>query len=201
MFDKNINTEIGKYTDNPSYVLSPNVCFHCFDFLKNSKLNKNFEIFTAKTTCSRYESLNVEDLIRLQSFTMREIIYYGSNDNVENIRNQTINHFKMFLDKLDLKSRFVSASDPFFADINYAKTIFQTTMNTKIEAQVWIPYKKKWLAVASFNNHMDVLVNKYNIKLKNNNKLFSGCTGYGYERLLFSIVSQHGPQLKKIKFN
>ena len=84
--------------------------------------------------------------------------------------------------------------------MNFAKTIFQTSMNTKYEAQVWIPYKKDWLAITSFNNHMDVLTKKYNISFKNSNNIFSGCVGYGLERIAYSIISQYGEKFLKIKF-
>ena len=57
---------------------------------------------------------------------------------------------------------------------------------------MYLPYEKKWLAVGSFNNHLDTLTKAYSIKSKNNKKINSGCVGIGYERLLYAIYSQQG---------
>jgi hypothetical protein len=54
-----------------------------------------------------------------------------------------------------------------------------------------LPYEKKWLSVGSFNNHLDILVKKYNINIKSGKKsLYSGCIGWGYERFVYAIIAQ-----------
>ena len=77
--------------------------------------------------------------------------------------------------------------------MTYTLTGVVSTRSTKF--QFWLPNEKKWLAVGSFNNHLDVLVNKYNIKSKKK-LIHSGCLGWGYERLIYAVISQ-GKNLNK----
>ena len=91
-----------------------------------------------------------------------------------------------------LKFRVLTASDPFFATGSERKRVYQMAMDLKYELQVYIPHSKSWLAVASFNNHQQSLVVPYNINFNSTSPLFSGCVGYGYERLAYALYSQFG---------
>lgn len=175
----------------PDQILSPTVCFNCFESFKNKKINKQVKI-TAIGNCHRYESLNYKTLERLKIYSMREWILMGNKNFVKINLNDLIKKFKIIFNRWKIKYRICTASDPFFSNKEIQKKIFQYSNKLKYELQIYLPFEKKWLAVASFNNHLDTMIKSYNIKSTNKKKLYSGCVGIGYERLLYGIFSQKG---------
>lgn len=181
-------SKISNYLDSPKLVISPTVCYHIFETLKNSRLNSD-TIFDSISSCNRFESINYLTFERLQSFTMREFVGYGSPEFVKNFLKDNIEYFKRVFIKNKIKFRIVTANDAFFSQVGIKKMAYQSMNDLKFEFQFWLPNEKKWLAVGSFNNHLDVLVNKYNIKSKKK-LIHSGCLGWGYERLIYAVISQ-----------
>ena len=47
-------------------------------------------------------------------------------------------------------------------------------------------------SIASFNDHGNVFYDRFNIAVKDENSRFSGCVGWGYERIIYSILAQKG---------
>ena len=178
--------------DTHKQILSPTVCYHCFETLRNQMIPSDGSLYTAIAPCHRHESLNISGLSRLQSFTMREIIFFGTDDFVEMNRNEIQEHCKSYFIELGLKFRIVTASDPFFTSGAEAKRIYQSALALKLEIQVFLPHSDKWISVASFNNHQQSLVAPYKIGFDSNSDLYSGCVGYGYERLAYALYSQFG---------
>ena len=187
----NQNSIIKKHSEDPKYLLSPTVCFNCFENFQNSIIPNNLKI-TSISNCHRYESLNYKSFERLKVFSMRELIIFGSNKNIMINIEKSIEFFKKIFNKMKLNYKICSATDAFFGIENIGKKIFQHSNNLKYEILMYLPYEKKWLAVGSFNNHLDTLTKAYSIKSKNNKKINSGCVGIGYERLLYAIYSQQG---------
>ena len=68
--------EIKKKLDLPKMVMSPAVCYHCFETLKKTRINKNI-VYNSISSCNRFENQNYKSLERLQSFTMREYVAFG----------------------------------------------------------------------------------------------------------------------------
>ena len=129
------------------------------------------------------------------SFTVRDIMFLGDQIFVKKTINELFQELKDFFISSDLCFSIEVADDPFFSSqIN--KKVFQQSYELKYEILVYIPHLKKKIAVGSINNHLNTYGKALNIK---NNKGFihSGCVGIGFERLLFSIYSQYGNNLKK----
>ncbi|MGA1823440.1 MAG: aminoacyl--tRNA ligase-related protein [bacterium] len=183
---------LDEHLDEPNQILSPTVCYHTFEGLRGQCLPASGAEFTAIASCHRYESHNVQGLSRLQTFTMREIIFFGSTDSVEKSRTEILEHCKLCLVDWDVKFRIVTASDPFFTNGSESKRIFQSVMELKYEIQVYLPHSDSWLSIASFNNHQQSLVKPYDITFQSGAPLYSGCVGYGYERLAYALYSQFG---------
>mgnify|MGYP001234052144 FL=1 len=178
--------------DAHEQILSPTVCYHCFETLRGATIPKNGVQYTAIGSCHRNESKNINDLERLQSFTMREIIFLGNAEFVESCRQEIMDHCKNIMIEWGLKFRIVTASDPFFTSEAQLKRIYQTAMALKYEIQAYLPYLDKWISIASFNNHQSSLVDLYNISFNTKEQLVSGCVGYGYERMGLAKLSQLG---------
>jgi seryl-tRNA synthetase len=178
--------------DMHKQVLSPTVCYHCFETLRDQSIPVDGAQYTAIAPCYRNESRNIKGLSRLQTFTMREIVFFGTVDFVETKRNEILSHCKSYLVDLGLKFRIVTASDPFFTSGAEAKRIYQSALALKYEIQTYLPHSDTWISVASFNNHQQSLVTSYKIGFDSNSDLYSGCVGYGYERLAYALYSQFG---------
>jgi len=175
--------------ETPHWALSPTVCYHTFELLRDKKINRNV-IFTALSKCGRNENCQENDLTRLRNFTMREIIFLGTEEFVENCRKDILSFSINFFENLGLKFRVVTASDPFFVNGSELKRVYQTAFMLKYELQILLPFSDNWVAVASFNNHQNSIVKSY--KINSDRNLFSGCVGFGYERIVYSIFSQLG---------
>ncbi len=188
----NLHEWLDNKLDTHDQVLSPTVCYHCFETLRNQEIPTDGVQYTAIASCHRNESRNISGLSRLQTFTMREIIFFGAVDYVESCRNEILAHFQSYLVALGLKFRVVTASDPFFTSGAEAKRVYQSVLALKYEIQAYLPHSDSWISVASFNNHQQALVSPYRISFESDAELHSGCVGYGYERLAYAMYSQFG---------
>jgi seryl-tRNA synthetase len=194
---ESIHQWLDEKLDEHDQILSPTVCYHCFEILRNQVIPCSGAQFTAIAPCHRHESLSIQGLTRLQTFTMREIIFFGSADFVGNCIEEILEHGKTILSEWGVQFRIVTASDPFFAGGAELKRIYQSTMSLKYEIQAYLPHAESWLSIASFNNHQQSLVEPYVIKFDANEPLHSGCVGYGYERMAYAMYSQFGCDKKK----
>jgi hypothetical protein len=175
-------------------LLSPTICFHCYAWLQNSCLPAP-RSFTAAGKCFRYESGNLGGLERLWDFTMREIIFLGPAEYVLSQREKAINESIKLLDEWQLSFEIISATDPFFVD-EYSMTSFQAAFDLKYEIQAPLPYRKKGVAVGSFNFHQDMFGRSLNISGADLQAVNTGCVGFGLERLVLAFLAQHGLNAK-----
>jgi seryl-tRNA synthetase len=171
-------------------LLSSAVCFHCYAWLQNQSL-KQPGVFTAVGKCFRYESGNLGKLERLWDFTMRELIFVGTQEQVLDQRERAIKETTKLLDEWGLSYEISSATDPFFID-EYSAATFQMAFDLKFEIQASLPYKRKTLAVGSFNFHRDYFGRSLNISCAGGEAASTGCAAFGLERLVLAFLSQHG---------
>ena len=170
--------------------VSPTICYHCFRLHRGETLEGASRLFTAVGRCGRKEPfVGPED--RLQLFTMREVIAFGSEQDVEAERKHWMDVAWALVTALDLTARIVVAFDPFFVFASKLKA-YQKLLKTKYELQVRLPEEDRWCAVASFNHHGAALTRAFQIKGPTATPLQSGCIGFGYERLLVATVAQRG---------
>tara|TARA_R100001143_G_C3346763_1_gene127246 strand:+ start:157 stop:1284 length:1128 start_codon:yes stop_codon:yes gene_type:complete len=181
--------EIKKKLDLPKMVMSPAVCYHCFETLKKTRINKNI-VYNSISSCNRFENQNYKSLERLQSFTMREYVAFGDEKFINSFLKKTLNYFKKYFIARKIYFRIVTASDAFFSQKGMSRMAYQKINELKYEIQFWLPDEKKWLAVGSFNNHLDVLSKKYEIINRTGKILNSACIAWGYERLVYALISQ-----------
>ena len=187
-----VTSEIQKHLSVPTSVLAPTVCYHCFEALSKTVIECKNKVYTALGHCHRHESHNLEGLMRLQHFRMRELIYLGTSDFIEEQLNLMLDWMTNILTSCNVSYRVVVATDPFFLGEAEKKALYQTTFELKRELQIYIPHADRWIAVGSFNNHQNVIMKKYNIEMKNQTNAMSGCIGFGYERFIYALYSQFG---------
>jgi len=177
---------------NPQYILTPAVCLHCYIGLQNTILDiKNPYVITTKGRCFRYESNNLNGNTRLWDFTMREIVFIGTEEAVETLRQQSMQFVRDLVEILELNCFIETASDPFFIDIKN-KEYFQLITKVKYELRMNIPFNNTSIAVASFNSHGNHFGRSYHITSKTGTYVNTGCTAFGIERWVYAFLSQYG---------
>ena len=120
----NNSSKVKSNLDFPNFILSPTVCFNCFETLKNTKIKNTLKI-TALENCHRYESLNYKSFERLNIYSMREWIILGSRIDIEKNLEKFLKKFKNIFNKWNITFRICTASDPFFSNKDIKKKIFQ----------------------------------------------------------------------------
>jgi seryl-tRNA synthetase len=174
-------------------LLSPSVCFHWYNWLRQSSLERPRSI-TALGKCFRYESSSLAGLERLWDFTMREIIFVGPEPFVLERRQACVEAASRLLDDLGLEYEIATATDPFFVDTFAVQAAFQHGFELKFELLCPLPYSGKKLAVGSINYHRDFFGRTFSIDHQGQ-PAHTGCIGFGLERLALAIAAQHGPAM------
>jgi len=180
-----------QHLQTPDWVLSPTVCHHCFESLKDDALDSVRKV-TALNQCARYEVHGTRSMERLRLYWMREFIHFNTDaeaiaSSLDDILDDTIK----ILTRWGISHEVVTASDPFFSDSGTAKRMFQNTFALKRELK--LPLSEGSIACASFNNHQESLTKSFAItSLASDANLNSCCVGWGYDRLLLCLFSQLG---------
>ena len=170
---------------------SSTVCYHFFGALAGATIKEN-TCMTALGRCTRYEEGDLDDLSRLTNFTMRELMFIGSKNYCEATLNKALTDTVSLFDrKYKLSFHIQTASDPFFGENSETKAKVQLLSRAKLELTAEIPFKNETISLASFNNHGNVFYRRFNIS-SDMPDYCSGCVGWGYERILFAVISQHG---------
>lgn len=171
-------------------VLAPTVCYHCIESLRDVTLARQ-ACYTALNPCHRHEVDGDHGLDRLHTFRMREIIAFGDPQFVGGVLDVTLEWTMTLLRRWDLAFRVSTASDPFFAGAQEGKLFYQAAFALKRELRMPLGFNGRWIAVASFNNHQQSFARAFSIRGPDP-ALHSGCTGWGYERLLYAMLASLG---------
>lgn len=171
--------------------LRPCICYHVYEELQQQSLDR-FTLYTSKGQCFRHEvSWKTNDFRKIE-FTMREIVFVGEREQVEEFRNKLINEVWQVFENLGLKGRVVSARDPFFHyDDMKTKGAFQAMANAKYELE-YVSKNGKTISIASFNNCGDMICRKYGITDPEQEYLHSGCVAFGMDRWKEAISDTYG---------
>lgn len=181
--------------DRPQQVLTPTVCYPLFEFLRGEILPNDGLSITALAKCHRHENKNTQGLSRLQTFSMREFVFWGSADYVREQLTASQDYAVELLEKWDVGFVLQTACDPFFGGTVANKRFFQNFMKMKLELRMNLPYADDTISVGSFNNHADSLTSKFDIAMDSDEKCCSGCVGFGYERFALALMAQFGTDI------
>lgn len=187
------DTQVEKYLGEVKSILAPTVCHHLFQTIKLSKSTEKFSV-TGSSKCHRNEDKTAYGIERLNSFTMREIIFIDEPDIVTHKLKEFSTILNDIFNKWDIYFIKMNATDPFFAGEMSNKKIYQSMLDLKNEYKFHLPYSNKWLATTSINYHRDSILHGFDI---NTDKLHSGCIAFGLERIALSLLSQFGTNIKE----
>jgi len=180
----------------PPCCLSPAVCYHCYLGLEGQRLTEGPAVVTAAGKCFRYESINMVGLDRLWDFTMREIVFVGTEDDVLTHRARGLELAAAQLEAWDLAGHVETANDPFFSAAYAGKSYAQLRGELKYELRLDVAAQgdaaPRTLACASFNLHDNFFGRTFSIEASDGAPAFTGCIGWGLERWVLALFAQHG---------
>jgi seryl-tRNA synthetase len=176
----------------PDTCLSPATCYHVYHLHAGKVVPAAGTVHGVCGKCFRFESTNTSDLRRLWDFTMREIVFMGTREQVWQQREVGLKRTADLLSAHRLASEIRTASDPFFvAPDAMAKTYFQLSSETKYEIAALLPGGQR-LAIGSLNYHTDFFGRAFDVQLEGGGPMHSVCIAFGLERCVYAFLAQHG---------
>lgn len=175
-----------------SAMLAPTVCHHLYLTMSGCQIDGHGVTATATGNCFRFESRNMRSLERVWNFTMREIIFVGTESYVRDHIEEVRSRIRPLLHELELTYSVMTANDPFFIGTFRDQAAYQAAFELKHEIRAPLPFKGETIAVGSYNRHGDFFGRSLNIALSDGSCAHTGCVGIGFERLAYAFVSQHG---------
>ncbi|MBA3771275.1 MAG: hypothetical protein H0X13_01940 [Ramlibacter sp.] len=183
------------------HCLNPAACFPCYENLENQTIDADGLVLTWKGRVFRYESSNTAGLDRLGEFNVRELVFIGTDEFVMKGRADAMALTIAMMGEWDLSGRIETATDPFFATVYADKTFWQETMDVKYEVCLDVEPKDdgapRSIAAGSMNLHGAFFGDRFNIRDHLGEPAFTGCVGWGLERWVLAVFSQHGMDVAK----
>ena len=193
-----VNENFLSNIEPPKSVLINASCVPVYPMLANSKYEnqKAAKVFFVTGKCFRNEGANVEELSRLNEFTVSEIVFFGTDELIRDGIDKAKKLWEFWVNIFNLNCKIETANDSFFAG-NYKKLkFFQLIGNAKKEFKCLLPHSNKYIATSSANYHRTQFTKRYNIK-SDKGYCHSGCIGFGIERLTYALLCQKGIDLDK----
>jgi seryl-tRNA synthetase len=176
----------------PDTCLSPATCYHVYHLFAGRVVPAGGSVHGVCGKCFRFESTNTSDLRRLWDFTMREVVFMGTREQVWKEREVALERMATLLDAHRFASEIRTASDPFFIAADaMAKTYFQLSSETKYEISALLPDGQR-LAVGSLNYHTDFFGRAFGVEVAAGGPMHSVCVAFGLERWVYAFLRQHG---------
>ncbi len=164
--------------------LAPAACFPIYMSLAEQDLLTTSYI-TLRSTCFRKEE-SVTPLARQTTFSMREIVCVGTQDDVLVFLDRCKKIVENFFRQWSLPVALERATDPFFNAPTNRKYIMQKIAPLKHE-MVYDGH----LAIGSINFHQNSFGETFDISCQGSS-VYSGCVAFGIERWLFAFLDYFG---------
>lgn len=171
---------------NSNLFFTPAACLHFYPMLENQIIDK--KVITTRARVYRYENNRFDGKCRIWDFTVREIVFVGTDDfvqqNLDRMKKITLDYIK----KIGLEAELKPANDNFYPSTrNNIKGKLQLSNSLKDELVCKIDGED--VAIASFNTHGYHFSKPFNFD--NNGSIVSGCVGYGLERWVAALKSRN----------
>jgi seryl-tRNA synthetase len=172
-------------------MLVPSACYPIYPMVAGrGPLPPRGALFNIQSWCFRREPS--KDAPRLQSFRMHEYVQLGTAEQVLAFRDRWIDQASTLVNSLQLPFRVDVANDPFFGRAGRLVASSQRDKNMKFELLIPIAGKAEPTACCSFNYAEDHFTDVWQIVMHDGTKAFSGCIGFGLERMTLALFRHHG---------
>jgi seryl-tRNA synthetase len=172
-------------------LLTPAACYPLYSIIAaRGRLPADGGIYDMHSWCFRHEpSL---DPARMQTFRVREFVRMGRDDQVLAFRQIWFERAQDFINDLGLPYTIDVANDPFFGRPGRLMAESQRESKLKYELLVPINSEAKPTACMSFNYHLNHFGEAWGIALTDGAQAYSGCVGFGLERIALAVFKHHG---------
>ena len=172
------------------YVLPSAACYNVYLHLEDAVLAEPCHVTTV-ANCFRNEN-SYNELQRLWSFHMREIVCLGSADVVKEYLGSFKQLIRGFVEEIGLLLRLDFATDPFYQP-----------QSSTAKLQKLFPQKEEFvygdsLAIASLNFHRNFFGERCNIRLADGSHAFTGCVAFGLERWLHALLDRYQQDTEEV---
>ena len=169
--------------DGAEYFLPSAACYPIYAYMRDRVLTAPVCITTVQR-CFRNET-RYQALTRLRAFTMREIVFIGTHEDVARSLALHKDWIVRLSHGIDLSLDIRVATDPFFEP-----------EGRRAQMQRFFPVKEEFVfdgsvAVASVNSHRNFFAERWNICAPDKTHAFSGCVAFGLERWLYAISRRY----------
>ncbi|MGO4548852.1 amino acid--ACP ligase [Paenibacillus sp. 2TAB23] len=172
------------------HALAPAVCFHCYAEFSGQVLDGPVRL-TAMGNCFRHEAEWRVGNHRLTEFGMREVVFVGDTDFVEEERGWWMEEIWSLFVELGLHGSLTTANDPFYFSEDALKIQHQKMASMKYELLVETPARSTF-SIASFNHMGDSLCKPFDVKGPAGLPWSSGCVAFGIDRWAFALLAEYG---------
>ncbi|GIP56764.1 aminoacyl--tRNA ligase-related protein [Paenibacillus woosongensis] len=172
------------------YMLPSAACYNVYLSLRDQAFD-HVKYYTTIARCFRNES-EYNDLRRLWSFQMREIICIGQMEEVQDFLSIYKKKILTFAEHLGIEFEVEVATDPFY-DKQGTKALIQKLQPVKEELVF-----NRTTSIASINFHRNFFGDRCNITNSKGEVLFSGCVAFGIERWLHALLETHNQDVEMI---
>lgn len=185
------------------YILDPLQCTGFYQIFENKILKKDeLPILWHDSSGPNYrnEDLSKIKFLRKQrEFHRLEFIYLGKKEQVIGTRERCLIIIEEFLRKLSIRYRLVVGGGCYQLHEDEIEKPERYEQIPIKDIEIYIPQDDSWLEVSGLSILYETMTKRFNIRSEDGEKLWSGCTGIGLERLLFSVISYHGTYIEDIK--
>jgi seryl-tRNA synthetase len=181
----------------PKIALNPAVCYHVYAGLAG-QIVRSPRLITAQANCWRHEGDRHASLERGWSFTMREIVFVGSEPDARAVLERSSRRAMQLANELGIEAEVAGATDPFFAPTARAKQLLQQVKELKHELLLPIG-DGRTTAAASFNLHDTFFGEAFDIRLADGRHATTACLAFGIERWMLAYLVAHGPDACRLQ--
>lgn len=181
---------------DPSYVLAPAQCEPFYEFFSHEVVDESelpIKFFDRSGWTYRWEAGGAKGLDRVHEFQRIELVWLGTPQQVEEIRDSTVEISHRLADEMELTWYTEIGDDPFYLE---GRKVEERGIEfpdvPKYEMRLSVPGQKKGVAVVSANVHGTHFVEGFSIKEAHKHRIWTGCTGVGVSRWIFGFLAQKG---------
>lgn len=186
---------------DPSYVIAPAQCEPFYEFLSHEVVDEKelpIKFFDRSGWTYRWEAGGAKGLDRVHEFQRIELVWLGTPEQTNNIRDESIDLSYEIADKMELEWYNEVGDDPFYLEGRKVEDRgIEFPDVPKYEMRLSIPGQEKGVAVVSANVHGTHFVEGFSIKEARKQNIWTGCTGIGVSRWVFGFLAQKGFDMEK----
>jgi len=181
---------------DPSYVLAPAQCEPFYEFFSHEVVDEEelpIKFFDRSGWTYRWEAGGAKGLDRVHEFQRIELVWLAKPEDVEEIRDITVDISQKIADDMELEWYTEIGDDPFYLEGRKVEERgIEFPEIPKYEMRLVIPNQDKGTAVVSANVHGTHFTEGFSIKEAHNHRIWTGCTGIGVSRWIFGFLAQKG---------